>query len=140
MHGHIEKRPNRGGGYTYRVTFVVGRRPDGTPDRRRESFDTERQAEEALARWAVAKADGTIVATDGQTFEAFLTHWLNVSKRNRVEDTTLSSYQDMIRTHIIPGLGSIPLQKLRRSRSSSSWRRRRWGGGSTGSPGDFRTG
>lgn len=116
MHGHIERRPRAGGGSSYRITYVAGQRADGTPDRRRATYDTEREAKEALARLTIARAEGRLTVAHRLTFEAYLARWLADTKRLRVEETTLASYEELIRRHIIPELGDVPLAGLMAAR------------------------
>lgn len=112
MRGHIQRRVRRDGGCTYRVIFDAGRTAEGKRDFKTRSFDTEREAEEELIRLNAERLAGTMVATTRQTYGEFLDHWLTISKHRRVEDTTADNYEQMIRTHIKPVLGEVPLQAL----------------------------
>jgi len=55
---------------------------------------------------------GLNVAPQKQNMEHYLTHWLEDVARPRVRVTTYRSYEQIIRNHLIPGLGKIPLAKL----------------------------
>ncbi len=57
-------------------------------------------------------ASGLPVATKSQTVAQFVTHWLTETKRQRVRPKTYRSYEQLVRHHIIPGLGRHQLAKL----------------------------
>lgn len=46
------------------------------------------------------------------TLGQFMQRWLTDSVEPKVRPRTLSSYEQMLRTHITPGLGHVPLQRL----------------------------
>ncbi|MGI9952160.1 N-terminal phage integrase SAM-like domain-containing protein [Moorellaceae bacterium AZ2] len=48
----------------------------------------------------------------GITLGEWLDHWLNVYKKSTRRRTTYDNYEMMIRFHIKPALGHIPLMKL----------------------------
>src|SRR4051812_1953728 len=110
--GSIQKRTGpHGVAYRVRVEF----REDPTTNKRRqrsETFKTKREAETALAKRLAEIERGTVVDTTKQTVGEFLIHWLETVAKHRVRATTLEDYERTIRNHIIPTLGSIPVQRL----------------------------
>ena len=57
-------------------------------------------------------ADGLPLAGERQTTGAFLEAWLRNSAAPRVRPKTLRGYGEMVRLHISPELGRIPLTRL----------------------------
>ncbi|MBX3114554.1 MAG: site-specific integrase [Fimbriimonadaceae bacterium] len=55
---------------------------------------------------------GVTVNTRSQSVAQFLNHWLNDVAKQKVRDTTYRSYEQIIRNHLIPGLGTYTLEKL----------------------------
>jgi integrase len=56
--------------------------------------------------------DGLALAAGNQTVAQFLTHWLEDVARPRVRASSYRHYEQMLRLHVVPGLGRIPLTKL----------------------------
>jgi integrase len=60
-----------------------------------------------------SKADkGFTINTRSQSLGSFLDHWLNSVAKNNVRPSTYRSYEQIIRNHLIPGLGTYTLDKL----------------------------
>jgi integrase len=55
---------------------------------------------------------GLPVASERQTVGQFLTHWLEAVARPKLRPRTYLSYEHVIRLHLAPGLGHIPLRRL----------------------------
>ncbi len=56
--------------------------------------------------------DGALVGPSRQTLGAYLTEWLTYCESKGLSPTTLAGYRDIVRLHLKPTLGRIPLQKL----------------------------
>ncbi|MGE5260984.1 MAG: hypothetical protein ACM3MH_08920 [Actinomycetota bacterium] len=66
----------------------------------------------ALAKRLSELAEGRHVARTVETVESYCTHWIeNIAPASRAE-ITIERYESLLRAHIIPGLGSVELQKL----------------------------
>ena len=77
-----------------------------------KTFGTIQDARKALAKFEADKTYGTAVAPKKTTVEEWLLYWLNsIVKLNR-EETTIYAYDNIVKNHLIPGLGSIQIQKL----------------------------
>jgi integrase len=63
--------------------------------------------------------DGTLVLDERQTVGDFLNRWLQDCARPKVRPTTLRRYADLIRLHIAPEIGGVPLAKLTAQRVQS---------------------
>jgi integrase len=75
-----------------------------------EVAPTRREAERALTRLQ-AEADAWRASRTKTSFGALLDRWL---ARHEVAVTTRVTYESLIRTHIRPALGAVPLTKLHR--------------------------
>ena len=115
--------------------------PDADRGRRqvwRGGYPTKRDAAAAERRFLVDAEDGANQPSDQpppaapQTLETFLTDWLEHSSSTR-RPTTSVSYDKLVRQHIAPHLGAIPLISLApadiRSWHATLLRKpKRWGG------------
>ncbi len=112
MAGSIQKTTGpQGVAYLVRVEYP--RNP--VTDRRKQrsaSFATKKAAEVRLAEWLTEIERGTAVDGSKMTTGEYLTYWVDTVARHNVRATTYESYRWMIEKHIIPTLGSVPLQKL----------------------------
>jgi integrase len=101
----------RGVSYLVRVEYpldpITGKRRQ-----RSKAFRTKKEAEKALAEWLVEIERGTAIDGAKMTVGEYLNHWLVTIARHRVRETTFAAYRTTIRTHIIPAIGSVPLQRL----------------------------
>lgn len=74
---------------------------------------TRRDAERRLAELQHQIDAGGFVKPSKLTLGAFLEQWLRDYARPNVGPTTYHSYEHMIRKHLIPALGRIPLSELK---------------------------
>jgi integrase len=139
MQGHIRKRCTGSWEYTIDVgrasaqrcqacsgRFWVERRPkDRCPgcggelvlrdERRRETkggYATRREAQAAMSRVAVSVEEQSHVASSRLIVRDYLTkEWLPAIEHT-IRPTTYQSYVSHVECHILPTLGSTPLQKL----------------------------
>ena len=82
-------------------------------DGRRKSFYGKTR-QEVTRRLAAAQADqakGLPVAAEKQTVEQYLSSWLEVMK-NQLDSSSFRRYQNQVRLHLVPALGSIKLAHL----------------------------
>jgi len=82
--------------------------------RRRRSFygATRQEVARKLQAAQRALADGLPLPGQRQTVGDFLEVWLKDSVARKVRPRTLQRYQEIIRLHLVPRLGRIPLAKL----------------------------
>lgn len=107
--GHIEKR----GDGVYRITIFLGRRPDGKPNRYRETFYGDRDAAEARLTALLHQMDVGKLATGGNmSFADLLRRWLRDYAELQTGYLTVQEYRRLIERRIIPALGQIPVGKL----------------------------
>lgn len=117
MRGHIHKRvrKTRAGKETTRwyVVVDVGINSNG---RRRQKwhggFATRREAEAARAKIVNDLHTGSYVAPDRLTLAEWVREsWLPMI-RTRIKPSTFDSYRANMEIHVLPALGSRPLQQL----------------------------
>jgi integrase len=112
MRGNITRR----GKVSWRIKFDVGTDPE--TGKRVISYKTvhgtRRQAEAELAKRLNDFSEGRYVVPTVETVETYARHWLeNIAPASRAA-ITVERYRTILRAHIIPGLGSIELQRLDR--------------------------
>lgn len=106
--GSIKKDQRTGGYY-----FVVDVAQPGEPRRQlKRRFRTYREARAALTEVLTDVDRGTFVRPDKLTLAGWVEQWLPVL-RTRVRPSTALSYERNLRLHVLPRLGSRPLQSLR---------------------------
>lgn len=84
---------------------------DGRRVRKSVYGRTRREVQEKLARILADSQRGLPVLDERTTVGAFLEQWLE-TVRNRVRPKTYRSYEQVVRVHLVPVLGTIPLVKL----------------------------
>jgi integrase len=85
---------------------------DGAGRRVQHYARTRVGAAEKLADGLKLQLDRVVVPTEKQTVGQYLTEWLENSARRTVRPMTFVSYESIVRQHLIPELGSIPLARL----------------------------
>jgi integrase len=73
---------------------------------------TRKEVQEQLNTALHQQQQGTLVTTPQQKVEQFLVHCLEDVHKHSVRPRTYERYEEMIRLHLVPGLGHHPLQKL----------------------------
>ena len=117
MRGNITRR----GKSSWRLKYDVG-----TGSERKIAYvtvrGTRKQAEAELAKRLTELAEGRYVAPSVETVEAYVQHWLTNIAPAKSGPSSLAQYETVIRTHILPELGAIELQKLDAARLTGSTR------------------
>jgi integrase len=113
LEGIMAKRRGHGEGSVYQ-------RSDGrwtayiTLDNRKRKYfygKTRKEVVDKLQKAQREKHQGTLITTPDQRLEDYLTHWLDTYKPTvRLATYNIKSY--IVRGHIIPAIGHIPLQRL----------------------------
>lgn len=114
--GH--KRPNGDGSIWQRAdgrweaVLVLGVRADGKL--RRKSFygKSYESARKKLDEARRALQEGLPVVVERQTLRQFLERWLRDVVQVKVAPATHQTYESLVRIHIVPLLGRLPLEKL----------------------------
>ncbi len=118
MRGHVRKR-----GSLWCVVVDVGRDPE--TGKRRQSwksgFRTRREAERGLTELLGRLEGGIFVEPSRQTVGDFLREWLTAIEARGLRPNTLSTYRMLVEKHLIPRVGSVPLQKLSASHLNAAY-------------------
>ncbi|MDR2673054.1 MAG: hypothetical protein LBC35_07240 [Coriobacteriales bacterium] len=88
----------------HRVEVVVGRKLDGSPDRRRKTCDTLKEAKRAEREFERIR-DGLGGRSDRITFRDFTERYYLPTKRRALAATTIQGYESVIKNHLLPTLG-----------------------------------
>jgi len=110
--GSIRKK-TRAKGTVYEVRVDTG--GAGTGEKRRQrsrTFRTRKEAQVALTAWLGEIEQGTAVEHSTRTVCDVLRDWLLMDARPTLRPYSYASYEQVVRTHLLPALGSIPVQKL----------------------------
>ena len=107
--GTIFQRPNG----TWEAKLSLGHDPV-THKRLRKGFmgKTKEEVRRKLTEAMRGNDQGLTVNPKAQTVGQFLAHWLEAVAKQRVRPATYRSYEQIVRNHLVPGLGKHQLQKL----------------------------
>jgi integrase len=111
MQGHIRRRAK--GSWT--VVVDLGRHPQSAKRRQlwRSVKGTKRDAEALLVHLLHQRETGVDAPPGRLTVAEYLQQWLDAYVRPNTAPKTLRRYEQLIRVHLAPALGSIQLTKLR---------------------------
>lgn len=97
----------------YYVNLDFGLNPDtGKQIKRTRTFKKLTEARSTLRRHEADRDRGNVVLPQELTVAQWLDRWMKEVVEFSCESTTVYSYRKIIEKHIVPALGSIPLQKL----------------------------
>ena len=109
MAGSIEKR----GENTYRLVVSGGKNLDGSRSRKYKTIHGSRKdAELALAEFITEVNRGVVPEGKSITFEEFYHIWREKYAEKELAFSTCKRYIGMIKTRILPYLGSFALDKI----------------------------
>lgn len=110
MRGHIRKRSNN----SWTIQVYAGRDPVTGKDVRvaRTVKGTKKEAELELTKLIQATETGVDFNASKLTVAEYAERWLK-AKHKKVRPKTLERYSDLMRLHIVPIIGNIPLLKLK---------------------------
>ena len=133
MQGSVQKRPGKRG-----VAWIaVYDEPtmDGKRRQRKKTFRTKKEAEAFLSTTLHEIKRGVYIEPNAQTLGDYLAYWLENYAKHNVRPTTLRSYEQLIRVHLLPALGHVPLQNLQPSQLQAFYATKLKGGRGDGRPG-----
>lgn len=135
MQGNLQQR----GPSSWRIRVFVGRDEAGKKRYlERTVRGTKREAQRVMARLVTEVDEGRHVAAAASRFGDVLERWLEV-KSSVVEPSTLASYRWIATSYVAPGLGSLPLDKVRPLDLDTFYARLRSSGSRDGGPLSART-
>ena len=121
MKGHIRKR-SKG---SWEITVDIGAEP--STGRRRRHFETihgtKNDAQRRLTALLLNIEKGGYVRPKRITLAEWLEQWLATYVKTRLAPETVESYEMIIRCHLIPTLGAIPLSQLQPQHLHDYYRR-----------------
>ncbi len=140
MRGHVHKRQWKGrGGNTQTLWYAVVDVGTGDDGKRKQKwhggFKTRREAELALTEVIQSLDKQTYISPQRMTLTEYVrTDWVP-TMQTQVKQSTWDSYRRNLENHVLPALGSTPLQQLSTGHLNSLYRglmtqgRRNGGGG-----------
>lgn len=96
----------------YYVNLDFGRDAHGHQIKKTRTFARLTDARKALRLHEVQRDFGALTKPNDTTVAEWLTYWMDAVVRPNRAATTVHGYSQMIVNHIIPQLGTIPLQSL----------------------------
>lgn len=96
----------------WRGAITVGRHPDGKIKRKVFTAHTRHAVQEQMTQDLRDLQLGLPIISEKQTTDQFLKHWLEHVIKDRIRPKTLRTYSDLVKNHIAPALGTVPLGKL----------------------------
>ena len=83
-------------------------------DGKRKTFygKTRKEVQEQLKAALYDQQKGTLVTGPQQKVGQFLTHWLEDVHKQSIRSRTYERYEEIVRLHLVPGIGHHQLQKL----------------------------
>src|SRR5438270_8274326 len=73
---------------------------------------TRREVQEKLKKALYEQQQGMLVTGAQQKVGQFLTHWLEDVHKRSIRPRTYERYEEIVRLHLVPGIGHHQLQKL----------------------------
>jgi len=109
MRGHIRKR----GKNSWALVISLGRDPQTRKPRQQwSSHRTRREAEGHLAQIVSAMQGGAWTPPTKMLLGDFFDQWLRDYAAGTVGPVTLRNYRDILRVHLTPAIGRVPLSML----------------------------
>ena len=111
MRGHIVKR------YKNSYTLVLNLGMDPATGKRKQQWisvrGTKKEAEKRLAEHLHQLGNGTFIKPGKTTVAEYLRKWLKDYCSASLAPRTTEGYESIVRCHLIPSLGKIPLTQLK---------------------------
>ena len=111
MRGHITKR------YRNSYSIVLNLGVDPATGKRKQQWvsvkGTKREAEKRLSELLHQLDTDTFIRPGKTTLAEYLERWLRDYAKPNLSPRGFERYESIVRVHLIPGLGSIPLTQLR---------------------------
>jgi len=111
MRGHIKKRSEG----SWSIVIDIGKDPV-TGTRKQQWYTikgTKREAESRMRELLDSKEKGTYVKPNKLTVGDWLDSWLEGYVKTNCCMRTYDAYQSIVKNHLVPGLGTIPLTQLK---------------------------
>lgn len=111
---HMAKRRGHGEGSIYLRDDGRWAAGISLDNRKRKTVygKTRKEVQEKLKLALYEQQKGILVTEPQQKVEKFLTHWLEDVHKQSIRPRTYERYEEIVRLHLIPGIGHHSLQKL----------------------------
>jgi integrase len=96
----------------WRSAVTIGKDAAGKPRRKVFTAATRHEVQSELTNALRDQQPGIPIVSEKQTAARFLAHWLEQAVKARVRPKTLRTYSDLVKLHIVPAIGDVPLGKL----------------------------
>jgi integrase len=96
----------------WRAAVTIGKDPNGKPKRKVYTAATRHAVKDQLTDALKDLKSGMPIVSEKQTVARFLTHWLDEVVKPTVRPKTHRTYSDLVKKHIAPAIGQVPLGKL----------------------------
>ncbi len=114
----------RGADGNWHARVTMGRRPDGTTERKHVQRRTKTELREAVRELERSRDAGTYVWTqDDLTLDDWLSHWLDNVLPMTARWKTLSTYRSQMSRHVLPSLGNWGMSEIQPEHLESHYRR-----------------
>lgn len=104
-------KPFKRGGKWY-VVCEMGKRADGSRDQRWLHAPTRREVLELQTKTLRERDTGTAIDPTKMTVGEFVAHYMETVAKPRLRPTVYEVQSRIVKNHIVPLLGALPLQKL----------------------------
>lgn len=114
----------RGADGNWHARVTMGRRPDGTTERRHVQRRTKAELREVVRELERSRDSGDYVwTTDDLTLASWLEHWLDNVLPMTARWKTLSTYRSQMRLHVVPVLGAWRMSEIQPEHLEAHYRR-----------------
>jgi integrase len=104
----IQEYYTKSGKKRYRAGLEVGKKLDGTPDRRTKVCKSEKKAQQAEREFYIIK-DKLDGRSDKDTFGTYVNEYYLPAKRDELRGLTIRGYESVINNHLLPTLSEYKL-------------------------------
>src|SRR5579863_7191501 len=73
---------------------------------------TRKEVQEKLRVALNEQKQGTLITAPQQTLKQYLEDWLENTHKQNIRPRSFERYEEIVRLHIVPAIGNVPLQKL----------------------------
>lgn len=96
----------------YMGKIMIGRLPNGNPNRKTVYGDTQAEVTRKLNEIRYEYNNGLYIEPNHMKFGEWLPIWLKTFKQKKLKARTYDTYESQINVHIIPALGNLVLKDL----------------------------
>ncbi len=97
----------------YRVCFEFGFDADGKRIRKYKTFAYKKDAQLAISKHDLVRGENTAIAPNDMRVKDWLEYWMENIYAPKHAETSVYAYANMIKSHILPGLGKKGMQTLK---------------------------